>query len=70
MMVIQATFFRLCIVAPLSCLTVRHISQRILEHVPPYLRTTPQCAREVFLILENFPLLQQKYMIRTSLKFD
>ena len=59
--------FRLCTVAPLSCLPARSIAQRIFEHVLPCHGTTRQFAREVVPTLVAFQLLQQKYVIQTSL---
>ena len=58
---------KLCKVAPLSCLLVQSIARRIFEHVLPCRRTTLQLSREAFPILIIFQLLQQKYVIQTSL---
>ena len=51
---------KLCKVAPLSCLPIRSITQRIFEHVPPCHRTTLVYVREVSATLVICQLLQQK----------
>ena len=56
-----------CRAGPLFCLPVRSISQNIFEHVLPCHRTTQKSLREVFPTLVTFQLLQQKYVIQTSL---
>ena len=57
---------KLYFTAPLSCLPVHSIAQRIFEHVPPCRRTTRPSLREVSPTLVIFQLLQQKYVIQTS----
>ena len=47
---------KLCRVAPLSCLPIHRIAQRIFENVPPCRKTSLLCAREVFPIPVIFPL--------------
>ena len=50
--------WRLCTTAPLSCLPMHNISQRIFKHVLPCRRTTPSSLREDFPTLVIFQLLQ------------
>ena len=58
---------KLYFVAPLSYLPARNIVQRTFEHVLPCRRTMPPSLHEAFPTLVNFQLLQQKYVIQTSL---
>ena len=51
---------KLCKVAPLSCLPIHSIVQRILEHALPYRGTTPLFVREVSSIPVISLLHQQK----------
>ena len=58
---------KLCITAPLSCLRIHSIVQRIFEHALPCRKTMRLFLREAFRTLVTFQLLKQKYMIQTSL---
>ena len=58
---------KLCKVAPQCHLQIHSIVQSTFDHVLPCRRTTALCAREVSAIPVIFLLLQQTYVIRTSL---
>ena len=58
---------KLCKTAPLFCLRIHSISQRIFEHVLPCHKTMQPSLREAFPALVIFQLLQQKCVILTSL---
>ena len=55
--------------APQSCLPARSMVQRIFEQVPPCRRTTLLFLREAFSAPVIFQLLEEKYVIQTSLYF-
>ena len=57
LMIIQAKAWNCFEVAPLSCVPIHSIARRIIEDVLPVVATN------------NYLLLQQKYVIQTSLKF-